>query len=93
MTSVLPPTRYPLFAAVRVSQKWTFYSSGILSAANCPAGKPNHAVQVVAYSPSSYTVKNSWGPQWGESGYIRLERGQAANPCGVLNLVIEPEAE
>jgi len=85
--------RYPLLAAVRVSQKWAFYRSGVLDAASCPTGKPNHAVQIVAYSPTWYTARNSWGSRWGESGYIRLERGGGANPCGLLDLLIEPEVD
>merc|ERR1712179_238987 len=47
----------------------------------------NHAVQLVGYGtdPSEgdyWLVRNSWGPSWGEGGYIRLQR-QAEAQCGV----------
>ncbi|CAJ1411491.1 unnamed protein product [Effrenium voratum] len=38
----------------------------------------DHAVVLVAYGGDGdnkyWTIKNSWGPTWGEKGYIRLKR-------------------
>jgi cathepsin L len=34
----------------------------------------DHAVLAVGYTPEYWVVRNSWGPGWGESGYIRLTR-------------------
>jgi len=54
------------------------YTSGILT--DCGSGQPDHAVLVVGYGSDSgkdyWIIKNSWGPSWGESGYIRLLRGK-----------------
>jgi len=72
---------------------WQDYKSGVFTRA-CPhaAGSINHAVQMVGYSTDAPTpywiVRNSWGPKWGENGFINLKIG--GNQCGVANLVIYP---
>lgn len=59
-----------------------FYSSGILDCRNYHS--LNHAVFAVGYEDGShYTIKNSWGKSWGESGYVRV--GMGGNPCGVAD--------
>lgn len=64
------------------SSNWHFelYKGGILKANKC--GKDiDHAVLVVGYTPSYWVIKNSWGPKWGDNGYMYLERGK--NACGI----------
>ena len=57
-----------------------FYHDGIVREHQC--GKEvDHAVLVVGYTPEYWIVKNSWGPSWGKSGYIHIERGK--NACGI----------
>ena len=51
----------------------------------------NHAVQLVGYgyNPKEgayWIVRNSWGPMWGEKGYIRMKRDTVAK-CGVDSTV------
>jgi C1A family cysteine protease len=47
----------------------------------------NHAVLLVGYGHDEdsgldyWIVKNSWGEDWGENGYFRMERGVAL--CGI----------
>ena len=55
------------------------YAGGILS--NCEGKTLDHAVLIVGYAPRYWIVKNSWGANWGESGYIRIARG--SNQCGL----------
>lgn len=61
------------------SKEFQFYASGILGT-GCDE-QVNHAVTAVGYSYESFyffwqnnfiLVKNSWGSDWGEKGYIRL---------------------
>ena len=64
--------------AVRVdASNWKLYASGIFN--NCDT-RLNHAVFMVGSSDDAWTIKNSWSPNWGEQGFIRLAKG---NTCGV----------
>jgi hypothetical protein len=47
----------------------------------------DHAILAVGYGNENglgyLIVKNSWGPGWGEGGYIRLAVENGPGPCGV----------
>ncbi|KAK4744968.1 hypothetical protein SAY87_011280 [Trapa incisa] len=53
----------------------------------------DHGVVVVGYGTDDgvdyWTVRNSWGPKWGEGGYIRLERNIKAE-TGKCGIAMEP---
>jgi len=76
----------PLSIAVNATP-FHWYSGGIYrpTIRNCNPRDLNHGVTLVGYGVEDgvnfWTIKNSWGTRWGESGYIRLERGTGA--CGV----------
>merc|ERR1719329_315526 len=62
-----------------------FYGGGVLS--SCNDYVMDHAVQLVGYGTDSgkdyWLVRNSWG-NWGEKGYIRMQRyGEGSEPCGL----------
>lgn len=52
----------------------------------------NHAVLGIGYNKTAeipyYTIKNSWGPDWGEEGYVRLEI--SAEDMGTCWMNFEP---
>eukprot|EP01065_Artemidia_motanka_P040275 TRINITY_DN500_c0_g1_i6.p2 TRINITY_DN500_c0_g1~~TRINITY_DN500_c0_g1_i6.p2 ORF type:complete len:327 (+),score=116.63 TRINITY_DN500_c0_g1_i6:88-1068(+) len=64
---------------------WQLYKGGIVK--NCADKQPDHGVLIVGYgtdgSQPYWVVKNSWGPSWGEQGYIRLAYG--SNQCNIAD--------
>lgn len=75
-------SRNPISVGVD-ADSWQTYNGGVLT--SCEAEQMNHAVLVIgfdtSFSPAYWTIKNSWGPGWGESGYIRIAYGE--NACMV----------
>jgi len=76
----------PIAVSIAASgYKFQFYGGGVLS--DCNDFVMDHAVQLTGYGTDGddmyWTVRNSWGSSWGESGYIRFKRyGEGAEPCG-----------
>jgi len=68
------------------------YSSGIinLDAADCDPTQLDHGVTLVGYGSEDGTdywiIKNSWGADWGEQGFVRVARGTGC--CGVNTHVV-----
>lgn len=64
---------------------WHVYTGGIMSVSDCPAYPPSHGVLLVGYDKAEkyWIVKNSWGKDFGEDGFIRLEYG--TNTCNLKN--------
>lgn len=83
----------PVSVAIEADQSsFQFYSGGVMDG-QC-GDQLDHGVLVVGYGTDSsvnkpyWTVKNSWGAQWGENGYIRLVRG--IDQCGLANQASYP---
>ena len=56
---------------------WDSYTSGILS---CPSNcVVDHAVLLVGYDTDYWFIKNSWGDDWGDNGYIKISRASGSN--------------
>jgi C1A family cysteine protease len=77
-------TRGPLSVAV-AAESWNSYTGGILT--SCESWQlPDHQVAIVGYGSDStgtpyWIIRNSWGVNWGEDGYMRIQRG--LNLCEV----------
>lgn len=67
----------PITVAVDASI-WSPYRGGVMS--NCGTAI-NHGVLVVGVTDDYWKVKNSWGSGWGETGFIRLARGNTCAVC------------
>ena len=79
----------PVAVAIEADEmSFQFYHSGVLSAA-C-GSKLNHGVLAVGYGSADdgtkfWKVKNSWGPEWGDRGFILLDRSMdGPGECGIL---------
>jgi len=68
----------PLMALLRNYSDWgsLYRYTGVYSHAN-DGGIINHAMCIVGYSESGqyWICKNSWGPTWGDKGYIKIAYG------------------
>jgi C1A family cysteine protease len=80
--------RGPLAIAVDAS-RWQYYTKGIMTAATCRYLQLNHGVNLVGYGVEGtnkfWIIRNSWGPNWGENGYLRVIRGTGT--CGMNTAV------
>jgi C1A family cysteine protease len=72
-----------------------FYKSGVIET-GCPSDDLNHAVTVVGANTENgkpyWLVRNSWGQNWGQSGYLKIARSDDGKPgvCGISSSVHYP---
>ncbi|WCJ32857.1 Cysteine proteinases superfamily protein [Euphorbia peplus] len=87
----------PISVAIDASgSEFQFYSSGVFTG-SCGT-ELDHGVTAVGYGSSNgmnyWLVKNSWGSQWGEEGYIRMQKDIDAEEglCGIAMQASYPTA-
>lgn len=82
----------PLAIAINCAP-WGSYSGGVFDDPSCTAGAM-HAVTIVGYSDSEkyWIVKNSWGANWGDAGYILLRKDSSIQygMCGLAQYAYYP---
>jgi cathepsin L len=66
-------------ACVKVTPAFQAYKNGVFNEFAYVSGEKdiNHAITIVGWDDkkNAYLVKNSWGPQWGDDGYVWVEYG------------------
>merc|ERR1712080_169766 len=65
------------------------YYGGVLRNPSCSKRDLNHAINIVGYGEAGvkyWKVRNGWGTDWGEQGYIRMARGDCQ--CGLCTQVV-----
>ena len=84
----------PVSVAFEVYGDFRDYKSGVYTSDGCGSGPMdvNHAVLAVGYGNLDgmdyWDVKNSWGADWGDEGFFKIERG--VNMCGIATCASYP---
>jgi len=77
-------TTAPLSVCVDAST-WQYYNGGVLKVCGDDI---DHCVQITGFTQVSgidvWNVRNSWGTDWGNNGYIYVERGK--NLCAIAEV-------
>ncbi|KFK39253.1 hypothetical protein AALP_AA3G220200 [Arabis alpina] len=85
----------PISVAIEAGgQAFQLYTSGVFTG-TCGTSL-DHGVVAVGYGSTGgqdyWIIRNSWGSNWGESGYIKLERNikDSSGKCGVAMMASYP---
>lgn len=67
----------PLAASVQVTTMFSNYANGVFKQfeSNYSDPQTNHAILIVGWDDdkNAWLIKNSWGPDWGEDGYMWID--------------------
>jgi len=77
----------PVSVAIEAdTEVFQYYTGGVITSDSCGINL-DHGVLAVGYGVDNgveyFTVKNSWGPEWGENGFVRIGVADGAGICGI----------
>ncbi|TVU00734.1 hypothetical protein EJB05_53828, partial [Eragrostis curvula] len=86
---IMALAKQPVSVAINAfNRRFQFYRGGVFDGP-CST-ELDHGVAAVGYGADYIIVKNSWGPHWGEKGYIRMKRGTGEGLCGINKMASYP---
>ena len=86
----------PVSVAIQANvSSFQFYKSGVYQDPEC-GDQLDHGVLVVGYGTDQdqnldyWIVKNSWSPEWGDDGYIKILRNDDQSDSGMCGIASQP---
>jgi len=71
------------------AESWQYYTGGIITTESDCGSSIDHCVGVTGYGTESgvsfWWVRNSWGTDWGQNGYLQVESG--ADVCAIGQMI------
>ena len=78
----------PVSASISTTNEFFLYQGGLFIDEDCE-GNLDHAILIVGSGIDNATglaywkIKNSYGPTWGEDGFMRIAQVPGSGMCGI----------